>query len=1389
MPEHGPAPSRTRRGASSRPLAAAVSIALAMLGTTALALPASADDAPPDAWASVAPVAGDDVTSVVENSASPSPEASEPAPSPTPSATPSDPPADLSTPPTLGGDAAPVLAASGAPTLFAAAAPAAASPILGPTTITGNVGAAIDPAEYTAPGLGTPKLRGSLPWQLDDTSQPWRGTLVIDGVARTAGTFTVQVFTGNSWNQRTASIDVTITIVSPATISGDDEPSGERSRYFREDYTLGGSPLPTASGVSFSTPLPAGLSFSVSGSRLRIEGTPTTTGRFSTTVTASNTHGSATLPLTITIYGVDVAPVPDLYLARGVAMSPVFVPVDAYPTDIDWDATLPAGLDVRRVSGGLEIFGTPTRNGTSTARISVETRNGWYSDQAAFTIAVGNPPTVTVASTVTVRAGQATSGVLIGVNPASATVVANGLPAGLDLVPTSTGRRLTGTPDRAAMGEHTVQLSASNAFGTRSATFQLVVEASPVITAPDQTFTSGGDATHTVTAQAWPPAQLSVTGLPAGLNADGSTKGTLVITGSTTALGTSTIRVTASNGVGPAVQTTYALSIVKVPVFAEDSVALTLDVGALMTPVVLEAQSYPPHTVALAPGSAPLPDGLALDGVTGTLTGRPSASAAGVHTVTVRATNAYGYDDLALEITVLAAPDIASTSGSRTFQLDQASSFTFTTSGWPAPAVSMAGLPDGLALEQVDATTWQVSGTVTNPAQLGAHTVRATLTNSLATVTRTMTVRVEGFAWTSGPSDLVVEAGVPLEFVVSSTAFPQYAYFTATDDGGMTCGYTTWINPTSTRPGTDNWRCSGTPSSVGTFTVVFESDFYPAAPAHAVHITVVVRPVIVASDATVVADDDVSLPVTITADPAPTTVTASGLPTGLSLEPTSEGGWAIVGRVDRSDVGVHVVTITADNGLTATHDLALTVGSRPELPTGDVVIAMDEPYAATVTADGSPAPTVEMTAGDLPDGLTWSATGSVGTLEGTPTEPGVWTYTVTATNGHGTVEQTYRIEVQQAATFADDTLSLTMIEGVADSRALPLVGFPHPVVTTTGAIPGMTVEHTAGTAPVLSGTPAAGAAGTYTLVLTAANHTVLGDTTDAVTIEVTVLAAATLAGADPLEGTVRTALDRPLVVGGAPAPTVTATGLPTGVQLVQDASGAWHLMGTPAPGTGGRHEVTLTADNGVLSPATATMTVTVREPVAEVLVPVANLRVGTPAVVTVRTHGGWPAPAALSVEGTLPSGLRFVDQGDGTGQVLGTPAAGTAGTWQVTIVGDNGVGTARTTLTLTVTAPAATAPVRAPAPAAAPADPSGATPAPDDTDGSGPNPGTGSGDGDGGQDATGSDDTEAAPPVLDPEETITVEGTSRPWWWILGAAFVGALLIGLRALERKLRSL
>lgn len=66
---------------------------------------------------------------------------------------------------------------------------------------------------------------------------------------------------------------------------------------------------------------------------------------------------------------------------------------------------------------------------------------------------------------------------------------------------------------------------------------------------------------------------------------------------------------------------------------------------------------------------------------------------------------------------------------------------------------------------------------------------------------------------------------------------------------------------------------------------------------------------------------------------------------------------------------------------------------------------------------------------------------------------------------------------------------------------------------------------------------------------------------------------------------------------------------------------------------------------------------------------------------------GIPTPS-LSESGGLPSGVSFTDNGNGTGTLAGTPAAGTGGDYPIAITASNGVSPAATqSFTLTVQAP------------------------------------------------------------------------------------------------------
>jgi hypothetical protein len=79
----------------------------------------------------------------------------------------------------------------------------------------------------------------------------------------------------------------------------------------------------------------------------------------------------------------------------------------------------------------------------------------------------------------------------------------------------------------------------------------------------------------------------------------------------------------------------------------------------------------------------------------------------------------------------------------------------------------------------------------------------------------------------------------------------------------------------------------------------------------------------------------------------------------------------------------------------------------------------------------------------------------------------------------------------------------------------------------------------------------------------------------------------------------------------------------------------------------------------------------------------ATFTVGTAGAFTVTTTGN-PTPA-LSETGALPSGVTFVNNGNGTATLSGTPASGTAGTYPITITANNGVTPSATqNFTLTV---------------------------------------------------------------------------------------------------------
>jgi hypothetical protein len=161
---------------------------------------------------------------------------------------------------------------------------------------------------------------------------------------------------------------------------------------------------------------------------------------------------------------------------------------------------------------------------------------------------------------------------------------------------------------------------------------------------------------------------------------------------------------------------------------------------------------------------------------------------------------------------------------------------------------------------------------------------------------------------------------------------------------------------------------------------------------------------------------------------------------------------------------------------------------------------------------------------------------------------------------------------------------------------------------------------------------------------------------------------------------------------GSPTPSLTESGpLPGGVTFHDNGNGTATLSGTPAVGTAGTYNFTITAHNGVGNDATQNFALTVNQAPAITSTASITFTGGSAGSFTV-TATGSPTPS-LTVSGSLPAGVTFMDNGNGTATLSGTPAAGTAGSYTFTITAHNGIGSdASQSFTLSVNPPPPLAP-------------------------------------------------------------------------------------------------
>ena len=232
-------------------------------------------------------------------------------------------------------------------------------------------------------------------------------------------------------------------------------------------------------------------------------------------------------------------------------------------------------------------------------------------------------------------------------------------------------------------------------------------------------------------------------------------------------------------------------------------------------------------------------------------------------------------------------------------------------------------------------------------------------------------------------------------------------------------------------------------------------------------------------------------------------------------------------------------------------------------------------------------------------------------------------------------------------------------------------------VTTTPGVPAKTTLKLSGKLPtgvnfktttgVFSGTPRPGTAGAYPITITASNGS--SSTAQSFTLQVSgPTAPATIVSAAKATFVVGTAGTFTIGSKGFPFATFNSTTLPAGLTFTDNGDGTATISGTPQAGSSGSASITITANNP-FGTATKTITLAVNQPPAITSASSTIFSAGSFNTFTVTTTG-FPV-VALSKSGTLPSGVKFINNKNGTATLMGTPDV--PGTYLITITASNGM--------------------------------------------------------------------------------------------------------------------
>ena len=507
------------------------------------------------------------------------------------------------------------------------------------------------------------------------------------------------------------------------------------------------------------------------------------------------------------------------------------------------------------------------------------------------------------------------------------------------------------------------------------------------------------------------PTSYNATGLPSGITVNTTTG---VISGSPAASGTFNVTISATSlyGTGSAILT---LNVPPSPPVITSTTSAAATLGQVFSYQIIATNNPASYNATGLPG------GLNINTATGLISGTPTVT--GSFNVSLSATNSSGTGSATLAITILPQPPLTVTNAASLITGSSAILNGSVNANGGNTVVSFDyGLTSGYG-SNIGAAQSPVNGSMAIPvsAVLSGLTPGATYHYRVVGVNAGGTSTGTDGTFTTlnnnaKLSGLTISAGVLSPVFTSATTSYTASVVNATTTLTVTptvsdSNATVTVNGVATQSGAASGAISLNEGS-NTITTVVTAQDSTTTQTYTIVVTRLLLPVIT-SALSLTGTNGSGLSYQITATNSPTSYGASGLPSGLSVDPSTG---SISGTPTAT--GTTNVTLSATNaGGTGSATLKIVVLPPPPVITSALLATgtVGTAYTQSLAASGGTLPyTWSVASGSLPAGLSLS---SGGVISGTPSVESTANFTVQVTGGDGAFSaKAFGLNITPAAT-------------------------------------------------------------------------------------------------------------------------------------------------------------------------------------------------------------------------------------------------------------------------------------------------------------------------------------------------------------------------------------